>query len=179
MKLKKFLAGIGALLLCSALLFPVPAQAADESEGVTTIKTRVPDTHTVLLDIGEHGSVRIDDKTYTSKDKQAEVARLAEQTYTIEPDKGWQVEQVKYGQKDAPEVIKLTDNAFTAPAVNSNDNQLTVTFKKDSAGSGTDKPDSSGSTGVQTGDNTEISGIAILMLLSGTVIILLSKKKKA
>lgn len=181
MKLKKFLAGVGALLLCSALLFPVPAQAADESEGVTTIKTRVPDTHSVLLDIGEHGSVRIDDKTYTSKDKQAEVARLAEQTYTIQPDDGWQVEQVKYGQKEAPEVIKLTDNAFTAPAVNSNDNKLIVRFTKASAGGGnnTHKPNDSGNTGVQTGDNSNIASMGTLLLLSMTAIILLSKRKKA
>lgn len=178
MKLKKFLSGIGALLLCSALLFPVPTQAADESEGVTTITTKVPDTHTVLLDIGEHGSVRIDDKTYTSKDKQAEVARLAEQTYTIQPDKGWQVEQVKYGQKEAPEAIKLTDNAFTAPAVNSNDNKLVVHFTKVSAGeNNTHKPNGNGNTGVQTGDNSNIAGMGTLLLLSMTAIILLSKRK--
>ena len=30
MKLRKFLAGVGALLLCSALLLPVPAQAAEQ-----------------------------------------------------------------------------------------------------------------------------------------------------
>lgn len=179
MKLKKFLAGVRALFLCSALLLLVPAQAAEQSEGVTTISTRVPDTLTVLLDIGEHGSVLVGGKTYTSKDKQMEIARLAEQTYTIQPDKGWQVEQVKYGQKDALETVKLTDNTFTAPAVNSNDSQLTVTFKKDSAGSGTDKPDSSGSTGVQTGDDTNIAGLSLLLLFSMMAVILLARKKKS
>lgn len=179
MKLRKFLAGVGALLLCSALLLPVPAQAADQREDVTTITTRVPDTHTVLLEIGEHGSVLIGGKTYTSKDKQVEVARLAEQTYTIQPDKGWQVEQVKYGQKDALEAVKLTDNAFTVPAVNSDDNLLTVTFKKGSAGSGTDKPttpDKGGGTGVKTGDTTNLPFTVALFLLSGSASVILYMK---
>lgn len=184
MKLKKFLAGVGALLLCSALLLPVPAQAADQSEGVTTITTRVPDTHTVLLEIGEHGSVLIGGKTYTSKDKQVEVARLAEQTYTIQPDKGWQVEQVKYGQKGALEAVKLTDNSFTAPAVNSDDNKLTVTFKKGSAGGGTDKPttpDKGGGTGVKTGDNAPILlwGTVAVIALAGIALTAGMKRKKS
>lgn len=178
MKLKKFLSSVGTLCLILTLFLPLQVHA-QEHTGSTTIKTTVPDTHIVLLDIGEHGSVRIGDKTYTSKDKQAEIARLAEQSYTIQSDKGWQVEQVKYGQKDALETVKLTDNAFTAPAVNSNDNQLTVTFKKDPAGSGTDKPDSSGSTGVQTGDDTNIAGLSLLLLFSMMAVILLARKKKS
>lgn len=165
MKLKKFLSGVGTLCLILTLFLPLQVHA-QEHTGSTTIKTTVPDTHIVLLDIGEHGSVFINGKTYISKDKQAEVARLAEQTYTIQPDKGWQVEQVRYGQKDALEAVKLTDNAFTAPALNSNDNQLRVTFKKDPAGSGTDKPGSGGSTGVQTGDSTNIALYGMAMAFS-------------
>ena len=41
MKLKKFLSGVGALFLCSALLLPVPVQAADQRESTTTITTAV------------------------------------------------------------------------------------------------------------------------------------------
>ncbi len=150
-----------------------------QSKGITNIATRVPDTHTVLLDIGEHGSVLIGGKTYTPKDKQVEIARLAEQTYTIQLDKGWQVEKVKYGQKDALETILLADNAFTAAAVNGDDNQLTVTFKKDSAGSGTDKPtspDKGSGTGVKTGDTTNLSFTVALFLLSGSASVILYMK---
>lgn len=184
MKLKKILAGVWALFLCSALLLPVSVQAMDQSEGATTITTRVPDTHTVLLEIGEHGSVLIGNKIYTAKDKRVEVARLTEQTYTIQTDKGWQVEQVKYGQKGALEAVKLTDNAFTAPAVNSDDNKLTVTFKKGSAGGGTDKPttpDKEKNTGIQTGSSAELFLPATLLIFSvpAGFVLMMKKRKEA
>ncbi len=178
--MRKFLAGLGVFTV--ALLLPLQVYAADQqSNGTTTLTTTVPDTHTILLDIGEHGSVIINGTAYTSKDKSVEIARLKEQTYLIQPKKGWKAEKVCYGQKDMPEAIKLTDNVFTASAVNSDDNKLTVRFAEVSAGGGsnTDRPNGSGGTGVQTGDNTNIAGIGILLFLSLTASILLSKKKKA
>lgn len=190
MKLKNFLAGVGALLLCSAMLLPVPVQAADQGES-TTITTKVPDTHHVLLDIGEHGSVIINGIDYSQENKSVEIERLKEQTYTIQPDKGWQVESVSYGQKDTLDTVKLTDNSFTAPAVNSDDNKLTVTFKKApfSGGNGTDStnkpttPDKGGNThtGVQTGDNTHVQlwGTVTVMALAGIVLTAGMKRKKS
>lgn len=179
--MRKFLAGLGAFAVAVALLLPLQVYATDQqSNGTTTLTTTVPDTHTVLLDIGEHGSVIINGTAYTGKDKSVEIARLKEQSYLIQPEKGWKVEKVCYGQKDVLETVKLTDNAFTAPAVNSDDNKLTVRFAEVSTGSGsnTDRPNSSGDTGVQTGDNTNIAGIGTLLFLSLTAIILLSKKKR-
>lgn len=124
MKLKKFLAGIGALLLCSLLFLSIEGQAAEQSENVMPITTKVPDAHTVLLDVGKHGFVLINGKTYTHENKEAEIGRLARQEYIIQADKGWQTESVRYGKAGAQETVKLTDNAFTVPAINSDDNQL-------------------------------------------------------
>lgn len=154
LKLKRFLAGVGTLCLVLSLLLPLQVHAQG-STGSTTIKTTVPDTHIVLLDIGEHGSVLINDKVCTSEDKQVEVARLAEQTYIIQPDKGWQIESVWYGQMDAQETVKLSEDTFTAPAIYSDENKLTVTFRKSSAGGGTDT-DGTGTEGTDTeGKDTE------------------------
>lgn len=191
MKPKKFLAGVGALLLCSILLLPIQVQATGQSEQATTITTKVPDTHTVLLEIGGHGSVIINGRAYTTKDKSVEIERLKEQSYTIQPDNGWQVESVSYGQKDAQEAVRLTDNSFTAPAVCDNDNRLTITFKKApfSGGNGTDStdkpttPDKGGNThtGVQTGDNTHVQlwGTVAVMALAGIVLTAGMKWKKS
>lgn len=183
MRLKSFLAGVGALFLFAVFLLPVSVQAADQSEAATTITTRVPDTHTVLLDIGEHGSVIINGTTYGQGSKSVQVERLKEQTYIIQPDDGWQVELVSYGQKDAQEEVKLTDQSFTAPIVNSDDNKLTVTFRKNSVSSGNDKDsptraDKSGSTGVKTGDTTNVNLMSFLLLMSGIASFLLYEKKK-
>lgn len=180
MKLKKFLAGVGTLCLVLTLLLPLQVHA-QENTGSTTITTRVPDTHIVLLDIGEHGSVFIGGKTYTSKDKQVEVSRLAEQTYIIQPGKGWQIETVLYGQVGTEEQVMLSKDTFTAPAINSNDNKLTVTFQKNSVSNGankenTDTPDKYNQTGInaKTGDTANIflwfaligvSGLGVFILI--------------
>ena len=71
------------------------------------------------------------------------------------------------------------DNAFTVPAVNSDDNQLTVTFKKGSAGSGTDKsmtPDKENGTRAKTGNTTNLSFTFALLLLSGSASLILYMK---
>lgn len=164
MKLKKFLAGVGTL--CLALILFLPLQVhAQESAGSTSITTKVPDKHTVLLDIGEHGSVLVNGKTYTHADKEVQIARLAKQKYIIQAEDGWQIESVRYGKADAQEIVKLADNAFTAPAINSNDNKLTVTLKQLSGGTTQDKGGNIG-TGVQTGDTTNVMLWSLLALLS-------------
>lgn len=183
MKLKNFLVGVGALLLCSALLLPVPVQAADQGRS-TTITTKVPDTHHVLLDIGEHGSVIINGTAYRQENKSVEIERLKEQTYTIQPDKGWQVESVSYGQKDTLDTVRLTDSSFTAPAVNRDDNKLIVRFAEipsGSSGNNTDdqtKPGQNGSTGVKTGDTANITLYGTVLTLSFFLVVGLLRRKQ-
>lgn len=202
LKLKRFLAGVGTLYLVLSLFLPLQVHAQG-STGSMTIKTTVPDTHIVLLDIGEHGSVLINDKTCTSEDKQVEVARLAEQTYIIQPDKGWQIESVRYGQMGAQETVKLSGDTFTAPAIYSDENKLTVTFRKSPAGGGTDTEgtgtegtdtegkDTEGTadkdgqsaaqtgTGVKTGDTFRLIMWLPLLGISGVTALMLRRKKMA
>lgn len=176
MKLKKFLAGVGTL--CLALILCLPLQAyAQEETGSTTIKTDVPDTHLVLLDIGEHGSVLINGKSYTHADSEAEIGRLTEQKYIIQAESGWQIESVLYGKAGVQEYMELTDNAFTAPAVNSDGNKLTVTFKQASGSAGgtdtggaTQDKGGNAQTSVQTGDTANVMFWGALLLLSCFVI---------
>ena len=183
MKWKRFLAGVGTLCLGLSLFLPLQVRA-QENTGSTAIKTTVPDAHIVLLDIGEHGSVLINDRTYTAKDEQVEVARLAEQTYIIQPDEGWQIEQVKYGQEGVQETVKVSKGAFTAPAICSDDNKLTVTFQKNSANGDTDTPDKGGQTSPQTGTGVKtgdtVNFILWLSLLggSGGAVLILRRKMR-
>ncbi len=160
MKLKKILAGIGRLLLCFVLMFPLSAVRASDQTDVTTIKTTVPDTHVVLLDIGKHGSVFINGKRYTHADKEVSIERLAKQNYVIKADTGWQIESVRYGQDGAQETVKLSKDSFTAAAVSGDDNKLTVIFRgnpengKTSMGDA-DTTDKSGQTSPQAGTNVK------------------------
>ena len=115
------------------------AAGAGEQSGsgssATTITTTVPATHQVQLVIGDHGSVRIGDTEYQG-DVTADVPRLAEQTYTVVPDRGWRVDTVTYGQPGEEQEVELTDSSYTAPALYQDGNVLTVTFARSSSGSG-------------------------------------------
>lgn len=171
MEVKKFLTGAGALCLAVLLFLPAHRVGAAEppSGGTTNLTTTVPDAHTVRLDIGTHGSVIINGKVYTSKNKETEIARLEKQTYIIQADKGWQADKVSYGQKGEEKAVKLADNTFSAPAIHSDDNQLTVTFKKASAGSNGGKPstsDTSKNGKVKTGDTANILLYGVILLFS-------------
>ena len=187
MRIKKFLAGIGALCLCSALLLPIQAQAAEQSNGTTTLTTTVPDTHSVQLVIGEHGSVKVNDEEYRGT-VTVEVPRQAEQTYLIAPESGWQIDTVTYGIAGSEETVSLKDSAYTAPAVYQDGNVLTVTFEKSAAGSGgtsgsgNQTGDSgnkqSGAGSVQTGDNTHLEVFSALLILSGVMTAILLKLRK-
>lgn len=64
LRMKKLMAGIAALCLLAVLLPPLRAYAAEQSKG-TTITTTVPDTHTIALEIGSHGSVSVEETPYT------------------------------------------------------------------------------------------------------------------
>lgn len=127
--MKKLLAGIAVLYLAFAMLLPVQVHAADQSKG-TTITATVPDTHTVALEIGEHGSVVIDGTVYTGT-QEIEVPRLAELVYCIKADNGWEIDTVSYGSPGHPETVSLDDeNTYTAPALHEDGLILNAVFKK-------------------------------------------------
>lgn len=129
MRIKKILAGIAVLYLAFAILLPVQVHAADQSKG-TTITAIVPDTHTVTLEIGEHGSVVIDGTVYTGT-QEIEVPRLAELVYCIKADNGWEIDTVSYGSPGHPETVSLDDeNTYTAPALHEDGLILNAVFKK-------------------------------------------------
>lgn len=132
MRIKRLLTGISAFCFCIALMSPVQAWAEEQS---TKLTVNVPSTHTVQLEIGEHGSVTVDGKTYTGT-KTIQVDRLKEEVYTIQAEKGWKVAEVTYGPEGERVEAQLTGSVFTAPAVNQDGNVLTVTVVE-----GTETPD--------------------------------------
>lgn len=177
MRIKRLLAGMGALCLIAALFLPVQAYAAEGNSGTTTITTTVPDTHTVTLEIGEHGSVTTDGTAYTGT-QEIQIKRLSEQKYTITPDKGYQIDTVSYGKTGSMETVSLdSNNTYTAPALNEDGFILKVTFQAspDSSAGGT--TGSSGSS-PKTGDYTHIRVWGSLFALSALLMVSAVRKKK-
>lgn len=158
---KKLLAGISIFCLAFSMILSLPVHA-QESGNTTVIKTTVPSSHTVLLEIGEHGSVMADGKTYTGT-QTIQVERLKEETYTIQAEKGWKVTEVTYGPEGQAAQVILEDSSFTAPSVNQNGNVLTVAVEKDSADV---DQDTAGTSGGKTPQNT--SGGQTLQDTSGS-----------
>ena len=153
MRIKKILARIAVLCLASALLLSVQVHAEDQSQG-TTITTTVPDTHTITLDIGEHGSVIVDRTTYTGTQK-IEIPRLAEQSYYIKADNGWEIDTVSYGKADSLETVSLDkENRYTASALYEDGLMLKVTWKKAQAQPSDTRQGNTG-TGTTTGNNVK------------------------
>lgn len=179
MKLKRLLAGVSALCLAAALLLPIQVHAADQSS-TTILTTTVPASHTVQLDIGEHGYIVIDGKQYRGNTT-VQIKRLAEQEYAIKADKGWQVSSVSYGQENQ---IKQDESqsefTFTAPAVYSDDNVLKITWKEAKASGGGSSGSDTQYKGsiVPTGDNTSITIWGLLILMSGTTLCYIYGRKK-
>ena len=64
----------------------------------------VSDTHTITLDVGEHGSVSVDGTAYTGTQK-VEIPRLAEQSYYIQAYNDWEIDTVSYGRADSLEIL--------------------------------------------------------------------------
>lgn len=189
MKWKRFLTGIVMLCFTFSLGLPINADAADrKSDGRTTLTIKIPDSHKVTLDIKEHGAVTVEGEKYTGKTV-IRVARLKKQTYEIKPDRGWQVDQVSYGKEGEQQEAGLKDSCYLAPGIHSDENVLTVTFKK---GSGSESSETSGTSdhvptgtsgaktsGVKTGDATPIAAYLFLSLFSiGAGYILKNNRKE-
>lgn len=178
LNIKKFLAGTLLPGMCAVfLLFPIYTQAAEASRA-TTIVAEVPASHTVKIVIEGQGTVEADGKTYSST-QDIEVGRLKEQSYKITAASGWKLEHVTYGAPGSETEAKLTDSVFIASALYEDGNVLTVTFVKDTSGTGTSpgpdtKPEGSGTSGgqtsavqnVKTGDETQIAPWASAVVLS-------------
>lgn len=128
------------MYLLAALFFPVSAFAAEQS---TQLTVTVPSSHSVHLEIDEHGSVKVDGKTYTGT-KTIQVDRLKEQKYVIQAEDGYEITEVTYGPEGQAEEITLTGSAFTAPALNQDGNTLTVTVEE--AAEETQSPTPTGTT---------------------------------
>lgn len=66
------------------------------SDYSTNVTYTIPASYTVLLDIGKHGKVIINNEVYDYRHKSVEVKRMTEQKYIIQPDSGWQIKDVVY-----------------------------------------------------------------------------------
>lgn len=165
MKKKTYCKGLAAVFLCLILFAAIQVNAAES----VRLTAEVPQTHAVALVLGEHGAVQLDGKTYTGT-ATADVERLKEQTYTLVPDAGWLPDKVFYNG----ETVELVENSFTAPALQENA-RLEVSFK---AVPENPVPVSAAQPSVPiTGDDRNFAGYFALLLLSGTTVFLLRRKK--
>jgi Uncharacterised Sugar-binding Domain. len=129
MRLKKRLASISACLFAAFLLLPMSVSAAGSS--TVTLQATIPATHDVQLVIQGQGALSVNATQYRQNGLIA-VERLAEQEYNIKADEDWNIVSVMYAgmeQKSASD--KLTQLTFTAPAINTDGQQLTVVFAED------------------------------------------------
>lgn len=129
MKNKKILTVISSLFLVAALLFPSTVQAALQSGQTTMLTINIPATHEVTLVIGEHGFVQVKEQEYRGKQTVA-IDRLSEQSYRMQADDGWEIDTVSYGTAQEPQAVTPVPAIYTAPAITTDDNILTVTFKQ-------------------------------------------------
>lgn len=151
------------------LFFPATVQAVgqDNTTGQTTELTiTIPATHKVSLVIGDHGWVQVNEQDYQGTQTVA-IERLTKQQYHIKADAGWAIDTVSYGTAQEPEVVRLVGSTYTAPAITTDDNILTVTFKE----SGEKKAQAMISPSLpKTGDGTTI--LSYLATLAGTILVL-------
>ena len=170
MRKKKYIAKIGALCLMLAMLFPTAVFAAEQS---TKLTTKVPNTHTVRLEIGDHGSVTVGKETYTGT-KEIQVERLAEVSYKIKVDGKYEIETVTYDGADVTE--QLRGKTYQAPPINKDDIKLKVTFRDKKGGSDSQTNGTTGTNGstknpVKTGDETNLAlWIAVAAIAMGVLV---------
>lgn len=163
-------------MFCIAFALALPVKA-DASDNTTTLTINIPDSHTVTLDIKEHGAVLVNGKSYTGKTT-VQIARLKEQGYEIKPDKGWQIDTVRYGMSDSMETVTVNDMVFTAPAIHEDGYVLTVTFKKAPVVPTTKKPTNSKTGNVTTGDTGNLFFWELLLGVSGMTVLGMKRKRR-
>lgn len=127
----------------------------------------------VTLDIGEHGSVVVGEKTYTDGDTiYADPGAVL--VFTFVPDSGYEVEKAFYGSEDITAAAK--SGIYKTDAADG-DITLTVCFKKK-----TSPPSGGEPSSAKTGDTVRYRLCVILMLISGaalTGITLKERKREA
>lgn len=122
------------LVVCtfSALMAPMKVKGQEVGSGETTIHIRVPDTHSIKMDIGDHGSLRINGTTYKGI-REIDVERLSYPRFEIIADKGYEINTVYYQGKNVTGEVK--NNLYTAPLLYEEGITFKVDFKKGSANS--------------------------------------------
>lgn len=178
MRKKKYIAKIGVLCLMLAMLFPTTVFAAEQS---TKLTTKVPDTHTVRLEIGEHGSVTVGKETYTGT-KEIQVKRLAEVSYKIKVEGKYEIETVTYDGADVTD--QLHGKSYHAAPINKDGIVFKVTFRDKKGGSDSQTNGTTGTNGstkkpVKTGDETNLAlWIAVAATAAGVLVIAGSRFRK-
>ena len=131
------------LVLMIALL-PVSVWAQE-----TTLTANVPSVHTLHIDLTGNGRIVVDGVPYeTTADIQ--IKRYSTPAISAIPDSGWELESVSFDNRDITEQIQ--NGTFTCSEM-CDDAELIVVFEAQSS-----TP--------QTGDNSNIERLHLLMLLS-------------
>lgn len=168
MKKRRYLLGVVVLYTLTVFSQPIRVQAEEVGGGETTIHIRVPDVHIINLQIGEHGSLRVNNSTYKGNQK-INIERLTNPHFEILVDTGYQIDTVFYQGRNVTGEVKK--NIYTAPVLHEDDIVFKVSFKKISETSDSHNPsgddpssngnDSSGggnSSGENAPGNTGSSG---------------------
>lgn len=153
MRKRRYLAVSLAICTFSALTIPVQVQAEEVGGGETTIHIRVPDTHSIKIEIGDHGALHINGATYKGI-QDIDVERLSYPRFEIIADKGYEIEAVYYEGKNV--TGELEQNIYTAPILHEDGHFFKVSFKKGAENIG--GSDTSGD-GSATGDGSTTGGI--------------------
>ena len=110
-------------ILLAALCALLPAFSALAES--TTLKTEVPATHTITINCGKHGDVRIDGKKYSGTFT-IEAPRLGTLVIIADPDEGYGLSQIV-----AEDLTGVTIKGKKATLSNIHDeNTLTISFYK-------------------------------------------------
>lgn len=180
MRKKKYIAKISVLCLMLAMLFPTTTFAASAADSTTKLQTTVPKTHTVRLEIGEHGSVTVGKETYTGT-KEILVNRLSEVSYKIKADGKYEIETVTYDGADVTD--QLRGKSYHAAPINKDGIVFKVTFRDKKGGSDSQTDGTTGTNGstknpVKTGDETNLALWTGIIGGSALLVVFLATKAK-
>lgn len=131
------------LVLIIALL-PVSVWAQE-----TTLTTNIPSVHTLHIELSGNGRIIVDGVPY-EKTEDIQISRHSTPVISATPDSGWKLKSVSFSGKDITEQIQ--NGTFTCSEMCNNE-ELIVVFE-------------SQSNTPQTGDQSNIENLCLLMLLS-------------